>query len=105
MFLESVFYFMTLFLYFPPLAIGLGFLLHFFNKKSASGKSRTVNAAAALWILYGIYESYMSWIWSRKVAGPIRVDLLLIGPVLIILSLIAVVFLLKGPKRSSSAAN
>lgn len=95
MLMESVFRFMSLFLYFPPLAIAIGFFFRFFNKNSASGRNRTVNVTAVLWMLYGIYESYMSWIWSRNVVGPIRIDLLLIGPILIALSLIAVVLLVK----------
>jgi len=49
----------------------------------ASGRPRAKGAlvAAILWALYGLYEGYM-FFWSRTVVAPIRVDLLLLAPVL-----------------------
>ncbi len=40
-----------------------------------------VRAVVALWLLYGVYESLL-WIWTRQQAAPVRVDLLVIAPLL-----------------------
>jgi len=36
-------------------------------------------------LLYGVYESWV-WVWARGVDAPIRVDLLLLAPLLYVLS-------------------
>jgi hypothetical protein len=44
---------------------------------------RLLVGVAVLWALYAAYETYM-YFWSKTVTAPIRVDLLLLGPVLYI---------------------
>jgi hypothetical protein len=44
---------------------------------------RLLLAVAVLWALYAAYETYM-FFWSKTVTAPIRVDLLLLAPVLYI---------------------
>jgi len=44
--------------------------------------------AAGAWAAYAVYEARMA-VWERTVAGPIRVDLLLIGPMLYAVSVAA----------------
>ena len=46
--------------------------------------------AIAAWILFGVYESYM-YHWSRTVIAPIRVDLLLLTPILYAVTVIGLV--------------
>ena len=46
--------------------------------------------AAGAWAAYGVYEMRMQ-AWERSVAGPVRVDLLFIGPMLYLASAAALV--------------
>lgn len=50
-----------------------------------------VFASTATWICYGLYEHQMA-IWARTVIAPIRVDLLIIDPLLYYLSLLLIRF-------------
>ena len=52
-------------------------------------RRRTLAVAAVTWSLYGIYESAV-WVWSQGVTAPIRVDLLLLGPVLYAVTILGV---------------
>ncbi len=47
---------------------------------------RTVLVAAVTWLLYAAYETYM-YFWSKTVTAPIRIDLLLLTPLLYLLTL------------------
>lgn len=47
-------------------------------------------AVVAVWMVYGIYETIM-YFWMRTVIAPIRVDLLLIAPVLYLVTLVGLV--------------
>lgn len=49
-------------------------------RNSKRGRVGTLIAAVA-WLAYGIYETRM-WYWSQTVIAPIRVDLLLIAPLM-----------------------
>lgn len=53
-------------------------------------RSRAVIAAAAAWSAYGLYEYGMKMRWLCTGECNIRVDLLLIYPVLVVLSVVAV---------------
>ncbi len=47
---------------------------------------RTVaGAAVAVWVVYACYETWM-YFWMKSVVAPIRVDLLLVVPVLIVVT-------------------
>ena len=43
--------------------------------------SRLLLGVSGLWVLYAAYETYM-FFWSKTVTAPIRLDLLLLGPLL-----------------------
>jgi hypothetical protein len=49
---------------------------------------------AGLWGAYGVYELRMQ-AWERTVTAPIRVDLLLIGPILYAVTIVAAVAVLR----------
>jgi len=46
--------------------------------------------AVAVWALFGVYEGYM-YFWSRTVIAPIRVDLLLLTPILYAVTILGLV--------------
>jgi len=56
-------------------------------------KKRMVSLTpAAAWVGYGIWENRMQ-AWSETVVAPIRIDLLAIAPILMAVSVIALVFI------------
>jgi hypothetical protein len=72
------------FIFFPPLAFVVAGLFGWAywrrRREPFIGRFGIVLAVAA-WCLFGIYEIYMYY-WSRTVIAPIRVDLLLVTPIL-----------------------
>jgi hypothetical protein len=87
--MELIYLPFNVFLAFPPLAIiiGLAFLKIF---RGSEGRRGNTTTAGILWLVYGAYECYMSWIWSPKRIAPIRADLLLFAPVLYLVSFLAI---------------
>ena len=79
---------MNLFLFFPPLAFlpAIGLFLVYRKRKARSAAI----AAGLLWAAYGVYECYMSWVWSPTVIAPIRIDLIPITIVLFLSTLFAI---------------
>jgi hypothetical protein len=53
---------------------------------------RLAVGATLLWLVYGVYETYM-YFWMRSVIAPIRVDLLLLTPFLYLAAVVGVVSL------------
>jgi len=53
------------------------------------GPRRWCLTAAVAWLSYAGWESWV-WIWLREVVAPIRVDLLLLGPLLYLTAGLAV---------------
>jgi|GEM_PF-5555625 len=81
------------FLAFLPAAV---FFFYYFVRRPAAaerhapGQVRWSLLAGLVWLCYGFYELAMDR-WSRSIAGaPIRVDLFLVGPVLYVLTALAV---------------
>ena len=70
---------MVLFHAFPPLAVGVAGLFGLAYRKK---RRAVVLWAAGCWVVYGVYEMWMRWVWEPTVVAPIRVDLLVIAPVL-----------------------
>jgi len=64
----------------PYLALVPALILGFAYRASSTPQT------GALWVLYALYEGYM-YFWSKTVIVPIRVDLLLLTPVLYLVSL------------------
>jgi len=55
--------------------------------------------AGIAWLMYTIYETRM-YFWAKTVHAPIRVDLLIIVPVLCLLSIVGVVSWVIGERRA-----
>ena len=62
-------------------------------------RARMVLVAALAWLTYCLYESAMRARWFCSGECNIRVDLLLIFPLLAILSVIAIVILFRGRRE------
>ena len=71
---------------------------------SATVARRIALTAAILWLLYAIYEWRM-FLWSQTVSAPIRVDLLLIAPMLYLTTVAGLVASIVGFLRISSTRN
>ena len=89
---------MRLFVARPYLALvpGLAFALGFRALRGRRG-AWLLLSAAILWALYAAYETYMLQ-WSKTVVAPIRVDLLLLTPILYAAVVAGLVGLWKGSK-------
>lgn len=63
------------------------------------GASRVVRIAGVVWAVYGLWETAV-FFWTRAQpeggGTPIRVDLLVLGPALLLLTLAALVALVRG---------
>jgi hypothetical protein len=59
-------------------------------------KARGLSIALALNVLFMLYEAYMSFVWSKTVTAPIRVD------VLFVIFILVVVNVLTGAPRAFS---
>jgi len=77
---------MMLFIGLPFLALVPALLFARAYRVSGRPRAKAALVAAILWALYGLYEGYM-FFWSRTVIAPIRVDLLLLAPVLYLATL------------------
>jgi hypothetical protein len=55
---------------------------------------------AVLWAAYAVYEVRMRE-WERAVSAPIRIDLLLIGPILLVATLASAIACARGRVRPS----
>lgn len=86
----------TIFVGYPLLALVPAAL--FFVLYRASGRG-VAAAAAALWLLYALYEYGMHRRWLCTGECNIRVDLLLLYPVLWILSIVAVIAGVRGRRK------
>lgn len=64
--------------------------------------SIVLSAAAVVWMLSGVYEMAMHE-WEKTVVAPIRVDLLLLAPVLWLVTIAAVVMALMSISRRAPA--
>lgn len=82
--IEILFYPILPFVFFPPLAFAVAGLFGWaLWRRRGEPATRRFGIALTLaaWCLFGVYECYMYY-WSRTVIAPIRVDLLLVTPVL-----------------------
>ena len=59
-------------------------------------------AASVVWTLFGVYETAMHE-WEKTVTAPIRVDLLLLAPILWLVTIVAVVMALTSIARPRRA--
>ncbi len=75
---------------------GITFIVLLFVRRRKVAKiSRLIVVGTSIaWLIYGIYESRM-YFWMKTVVAPIRVDLLLIIPVLYLLTIVGTIALIK----------
>jgi hypothetical protein len=83
-----------------PAAIFVGFYFKRRTRISKLGRILTI-CVTFVWTIYGLYETGM-YFWMKTVIAPIRVDLLLIAPILYLVTLVATVALIKT-KRATAA--
>ncbi len=81
-------------LIFPPLAFipSTAFFSYFYRYRPRLNRPTTLAllVPATLWMVYGVYETRMFY-WSQTVSAPIRIDLLLIVPLLYLLLAVGIV--------------
>lgn len=103
--LEILFLPVVLLAVFPGGALLPAFILTVLYLKRRSGMTKLRRAATIVatltWIVYGIYETRM-YFWMKTVIAPIRVDLLLIVPVLYLITIIATIALWRSAKVAAT---
>ena len=72
-----------------PAAIFAGLYVKKRNRISKLGRILTI-AVTFVWTIYGIYEAGM-YFWMKTVIAPIRVDLLLIAPILYLVTIVGII--------------
>jgi hypothetical protein len=90
-----------LFIEYPIVAAIIGLVLFGLGRLT---RHRTATSIGVLWLLYSLYEFGMKQRWLCSGECNIRVDLLLIYPVLLITLLVAVVSLVRRPGQPRSRA-
>jgi hypothetical protein len=88
---------MAIFIQYPWLAAAVGVLLVGLGR--ARGR-RTAIVVGVIWLLYAAYEAAMRLRWLCTGECNIRVDLLLIYPVLLAITVVAIVSLLRARRQS-----
>ena len=91
--MELIYLPFQVFLLFPPLAFIVAgvFLALFLNvRKRLNSVNFLLLITVIVWFVYGLWELYMHY-WSKTVVAPIRVDLLLIVPILYLISILGLV--------------
>lgn len=100
--MEPLLRLMGLFIQFPWLAALVGGPLLWLG--SARGRRAAV-VAGVVWLLYAVYETGMKQRWLCTGECNIRVDLLLVYPVLLVLTIVGVVGLLRRDKPQGRPVN
>ena len=86
---------MAILIQYPFLAAAIGVVLLALGRWA---RRRTVTAAGLVWLLYAAYETGMQQRWLCTGECNIRVDLLLIYPLLLAVSAVAAVSLLRAAR-------
>ena len=65
-------------------------LLYLIRRSRISGFVRKISVSVIIiWAVYRVYETYMYY-WMKTVIAPIRVDLLVITPILYMLTIVCI---------------
>jgi hypothetical protein len=83
-----------------PAAIFVGVYFKRRNRITKFGRILTI-CVTLLWTVYGVYETGM-YFWMKKVIAPIRVDLLLIIPILYLVTIVGTIALIKTKRATST---
>jgi hypothetical protein len=86
---------MAILIEYPVLAAVIGVVLIGLGRRT---HRRTAFGVGIVWLLYAVYETGMQWRWLCSGECNIRIDLLVIYPVLVIGLAAAGVSLLRGPR-------
>ena len=62
-------------------------------------RSRGLLVVTALWLLYATYEGVM-FVWAQQVIAPIRIDLILLGPAMYVVTAFGALSWWRAVKRS-----
>ncbi len=87
----------------PYLALAPALLFGFGYTRLRPPAPRSLLVATVLWALYAAYETYM-FFWSKTVVAPIRVDLLLVTPILYLVTVAGALGWWREARRRSRAA-
>lgn len=90
---------MTIFIEWPALAAAIGAVLLVLGRRA---RRRVAISAGIAWLLYGLYELGMQRRWLCSGECNIRVDLLLIYPVLLVGLVAACISLFRNTRRSGA---
>jgi hypothetical protein len=85
---------MAIFIEYPALAAAVGLLLLGLGRWA---RRRVVIGTGVAWLFYALYEFGMKRRWLCSGECNIRIDLLVISPVLLISLVVAAVGMLRGP--------
>lgn len=103
--LEILFFPVVLLVAFPGGALLPAIILTVLYLKRRGGMTKLRRAATIVatltWTVYGIYETRM-YFWMKTVIAPIRVDLLLIVPVLYLVTIVAAIALWRSAKVTAT---
>jgi hypothetical protein len=92
--MDRLFTAMAIFIEYPLLAAVVGIVLLGLGRRT---RQRMVGGAGVVWLLYAVYELGMQQRWLCSGECNIRIDLLVIYPVLLICLAAAVVSVLRRP--------
>jgi formate hydrogenlyase subunit 3/multisubunit Na+/H+ antiporter MnhD subunit len=95
--MDRILHFMAILIEYPILAAGIGIVLLGLGRRSAR---RLAVGAGVLWLLYAVYELGMKQRWLCSGECNIRIDLLVIYPVLLVALVTGTVSLVKAVARS-----
>ena len=96
--MEQLLSFLGIFILFPWLAAVLGVLLLGLGFRRAR---RAAITAGLIWVLYAVYETGMKQRWWCSGECNIRIDLLLVYPMLLVLTVVGMVSLLRTGRGHS----
>ena len=88
---------MAIFIEYPVLAVAIGALLLLLGQRA---HRRVAVGAGIAWLIYAVYEFGMKQSWLCSGECNIRIDLLLIYPLLVIGLVAAGVSLLRAPRET-----
>src|SRR5919109_2775743 len=99
--MDTIFGIMAVFLEYPIVPAIIGLLLFGLGRLT---HQRTATTVVVVWLLYSLYEFGMKQRWLCSGECNIRVDLLVIYPILLIILLVALISLLQRPGQPRSRA-
>jgi len=62
----------------------------YWQARRTGSRARGLLVTVTLWLLYAVYEGIMS-VWAQRVVAPIRIDLILLGPLMYVVTVFGLV--------------